>query len=86
MRWLLAIDDTDNGESIGTGRLARMLAAHLEEPGFPNQRIIVREPTKRSQPQNEGSRERLGHRSAKAPLASRDCGKTCSNAPSEPAR
>jgi len=30
-RWLLAIDDTDNEESIGTGRLARMLAAHLEE-------------------------------------------------------
>ena len=30
-RWLLAIDDTDNAESIGTGRLARMLAAHLEE-------------------------------------------------------
>jgi hypothetical protein len=30
-RWLLAIDDTDNRDSIGTGRLARMLAAHLEE-------------------------------------------------------
>jgi hypothetical protein len=30
-RWLLAIDDTDNEESIGTGRLARMLAAHVEE-------------------------------------------------------
>jgi hypothetical protein len=32
--WLLAIDDTDNEESIGTGRLARMLAAHLEEAGL----------------------------------------------------
>jgi tRNA(Ile2) C34 agmatinyltransferase TiaS len=28
-RWLVCIDDTDNEESIGTGRLARMLAAHL---------------------------------------------------------
>jgi hypothetical protein len=27
--WLVAIDDTDNAESIGTGRLARMLAEHL---------------------------------------------------------
>jgi tRNA(Ile2) C34 agmatinyltransferase TiaS len=27
--WLIAIDDTDNLESIGTGRLARMLSAHL---------------------------------------------------------
>jgi hypothetical protein len=27
--WLVAIDDTDNLESIGTGRLARMLADHL---------------------------------------------------------
>jgi hypothetical protein len=32
-RWLIAIDDTDNLESIGTGRLARMLAAHLVEEG-----------------------------------------------------
>ncbi len=31
--WLIAIDDTDNEESIGTGRLARMLAAHLVEQG-----------------------------------------------------
>jgi hypothetical protein len=31
--WLVAIDDTDNLESIGTGRLARMLARHLEEKG-----------------------------------------------------
>lgn len=29
MRWLLGIDDTDNEESIGTGRLARLLAEHL---------------------------------------------------------
>jgi tRNA(Ile2) C34 agmatinyltransferase TiaS len=28
--WLVGIDDTDNAESIGTGRLARMLAEHLE--------------------------------------------------------
>jgi len=32
--WLLAIDDTDNEESIGTGRLARMLAEHLEQAGL----------------------------------------------------
>jgi hypothetical protein len=31
--WLIAIDDTDNLESIGTGRLARMLAAHLASEG-----------------------------------------------------
>jgi hypothetical protein len=28
--WLVGIDDTDNADSIGTGRLARMLAEHLE--------------------------------------------------------
>ncbi len=28
--WLVGIDDTDNAESIGTGRLARMLAEDLE--------------------------------------------------------
>jgi tRNA(Ile2) C34 agmatinyltransferase TiaS len=33
-RWLLAIDDTDNAESIGTGRLARMLAEHLQQAGL----------------------------------------------------
>lgn len=33
IRWLVAIDDTDNEESIGTGRLARMLAAHLAAEG-----------------------------------------------------
>jgi len=31
--WYLGIDDTDNETSIGTGRLARMLAAHLVEAG-----------------------------------------------------
>lgn len=31
--WLVAIDDTDNHESIGTGRLARMLSRHLVEWG-----------------------------------------------------
>ena len=31
--WLIAIDDTDNLESIGTGRLARMLAAQLVDEG-----------------------------------------------------
>lgn len=32
--WLIGIDDTDNEESIGTGRLARLLAAHLESQGL----------------------------------------------------
>jgi len=32
--WLVAIDDTDNHESIGTGRLSRMLADHLREEGL----------------------------------------------------
>lgn len=32
--WYVAIDDTDNHESIGTGRLARMLADHLEAAGL----------------------------------------------------
>lgn len=31
--WLVAIDDTDNLDSIGTGRLSRMLAAQLVEEG-----------------------------------------------------
>jgi hypothetical protein len=34
MRFLVGVDDTDNLESIGTGRLARMLAEHLEERGL----------------------------------------------------
>lgn len=32
--WLLAVDDTDNAESIGTGKLARRLAEHLEHAGL----------------------------------------------------
>ncbi len=31
--WLIGIDDTDNHESIGTGRLSRMLASCLVEEG-----------------------------------------------------
>jgi hypothetical protein len=34
VHWLVSIDDTDNAESIGTGRLARMLAEHLEGAGL----------------------------------------------------
>ena len=33
-RWYVAIDDTDNEESIGTGHLARMLAEQLECEGL----------------------------------------------------
>jgi hypothetical protein len=33
-RWLVCIDDTDNENSIGTGKLARMLAEHLVEAGL----------------------------------------------------
>lgn len=40
--WLVAIDDTDNEESIGTGRLARMLAAHLEEKGLLGEASVTR--------------------------------------------
>lgn len=46
-RWLLGVDDTDNEESIGTGRLARMLATHLEtagllaEPGTTRHQLLV---------------------------------------------
>lgn len=32
--WLLCIDDTDNEESIGTGKLARRLGDHLEREGL----------------------------------------------------
>jgi tRNA(Ile2) C34 agmatinyltransferase TiaS len=32
--WLVGIDDTDNEESIGTGRLARHLAEHLVDTGL----------------------------------------------------
>jgi len=41
-RWLLAIDDTDNEESIGTGRLARMLAEHLEHAGLLGESSVTR--------------------------------------------
>ena len=41
-RWLLAIDDTDNEESIGTGRLARMLAAHLQRSGLLAEPSVTR--------------------------------------------
>jgi hypothetical protein len=33
VRWLVCIDDTDNEDSIGTGRLARRLGAHLLDRG-----------------------------------------------------
>jgi hypothetical protein len=41
-RWLLAIDDTDNAESIGTGRLARMLAEHLQQAGRLGEPSVTR--------------------------------------------
>ena len=41
-RWLLAIDDTDNEESIGTGRLARMLGEHLEEASLLAEPSVTR--------------------------------------------
>jgi tRNA(Ile2) C34 agmatinyltransferase TiaS len=41
-RWLLAIDDTDNEESIGTGRLARMLAEQLERAGLLAEPSVTR--------------------------------------------
>jgi hypothetical protein len=34
VRWLVCIDDTDNEDSIGTGRLARQLGAHLLDRGL----------------------------------------------------
>lgn len=45
--WLIAIDDTDNADSIGTGRLARELAAHLvethriDEPSVTRHQLLV---------------------------------------------
>ncbi|WP_051184615.1 hypothetical protein [Desulfatiglans anilini] len=42
MKLLIAIDDTDNEESIGTGRLSRMLAASLREEGFSAQTTVTR--------------------------------------------
>jgi hypothetical protein len=40
--WYVAIDDTDNLESIGTGRLARMLADHLEAAGLLSDTSVTR--------------------------------------------
>ncbi|MBI5117313.1 hypothetical protein HZA56_12630 [Candidatus Poribacteria bacterium] len=42
MRALIAIDDTDNQESVGTGRLARMLADFLAEKGLVNKSSVTR--------------------------------------------
>jgi hypothetical protein len=42
MNLLIAIDDTDNKESIGTGRLARMLAQDLTDSGLIKQKGITR--------------------------------------------
>jgi hypothetical protein len=41
-RWLLAVDDTDNEQSVGTGRLARMLAAYLEDAGLLAEPSVTR--------------------------------------------
>lgn len=40
--WLLGIDDTDNADSIGTGRLARMLAEHLDRQGLLAESSVTR--------------------------------------------
>jgi hypothetical protein len=46
-RWLIAIDDTDNLESIGTGRLARMLSealvreGQIAEPSVTRHQLLV---------------------------------------------
>jgi tRNA(Ile2) C34 agmatinyltransferase TiaS len=42
MNLLIAIDDTDNKESVGTGRLARMLAQDLTDSGLIKQKGITR--------------------------------------------
>lgn len=42
MKLLIAIDDTDNLESIGTGRLSRMLAGYLFELGLIGQFTVTR--------------------------------------------
>lgn len=42
MRWLIAVDDTDNHESIGTGALARELAGRLERELDATPRGITR--------------------------------------------
>jgi hypothetical protein len=40
--WLVCIDDTDNLESIGTGRLARMLAERLASDGWITDATVTR--------------------------------------------
>lgn len=42
MRIYVAIDDTDNEESIGTGKLARMLGAELEENDYVRASSVTR--------------------------------------------
>jgi hypothetical protein len=42
MNLFIAIDDTDNEESIGTGRLSRMLADELSQRGLVNNTSITR--------------------------------------------
>jgi len=42
MRLLIAIDDTDNAESIGTGRLARMLGEQLQEERLATAASVTR--------------------------------------------
>jgi hypothetical protein len=42
MTLLIAIDDTDNAESIGTGRLSRMLAEELTKQGMIRQTSVTR--------------------------------------------
>jgi tRNA(Ile2) C34 agmatinyltransferase TiaS len=42
MNLFIALDDTDNKESIGTGRLTRMLAENLTEIGLIKQKDITR--------------------------------------------
>jgi len=42
MKFFLAIDDTDNAESVGTGRLARMLIEQLQKEGFVTAGSVTR--------------------------------------------
>lgn len=42
MKLFIAIDDTDNKESIGTGRLSRMLADELKEKGLLKESRVTR--------------------------------------------
>jgi len=42
MKLFIAIDDTDNKESIGTGRLSRMLADELKEKGLMAESRVTR--------------------------------------------